>query len=86
MTGKTTPLPSPQRGVAPSTVIPAGRFRQWPTRGGLKRWQEALFAAGKFFAARISDLHTLRAYVRRVRRFVAWCKVEGLELRHVSPE
>ena len=55
-------LPSPFRGVAPSTVIPAGRPWQWPTRGSLKRWQEALFAADELFAARISSPHTRRAY------------------------
>ena len=54
--------PSPFRGVAPTTMIPAGRPWQWPTRGSLKRWQEALFAADELFAARISSPHTRRAY------------------------
>ena len=45
----------------------------------------ALFAADEFFAARISNPHTRRAYARVVRRFLAWCEDNGLELARVSP-
>ena len=45
----------------------------------------ALFAADEFFAARISNPHTRRAYARVVRRFLAWCEDEHLELPQVSP-
>ena len=45
----------------------------------------ALFAADEFFAARISNPHTRRAYARVVRRFLAWCEDNGLELPQVSP-
>ena len=45
----------------------------------------ALFAADEFFAARISNPHTRRAYARVVRRFLAWCEDQGLELARVSP-
>ena len=45
----------------------------------------ALFAADEFFAARISNPHTRRAYARVVRRFLAWCEDQGLELSRVSP-
>ena len=44
----------------------------------------ALFAADEFFAARISNPHTRRAYARVVRRFLAWCEDQGLELSRVS--
>ena len=46
---------------------------------------KALFAADEFFAARISNPHTRRAYARVVRRFLTWCEDEGLELSRVSP-
>ena len=55
MTGKTTPLPSPQRGVAPSTVIPAGRLKTWTrvvllklalTAAGLRAWLSPWLAPG----------------------------------------
>ena len=42
----------------------------------------ALFAADEFFAARISNPHTRRAYARVVRRFLD----EHLELPQVSPD
>ena len=45
----------------------------------------ALFAADEFFAARISNPHTRRAYARAVRCFLAWCENEGLELHQVPP-
>ena len=86
MTGKTTPLPSPQRGVAPSTVIPAGRLKKWPATGALKRLRKAQIAAVEFFAARISNPHTRRDYARIVRCFLAWCEDEGLELPRVSAD
>ena len=47
--------------------------------------RNALFAADEFFAARISNPHTRRAYARVVRRFLAWCDQEHLELFRVSP-
>ena len=45
----------------------------------------ALFAADEFFAARISNPHTRRAYARIVGRFLAWCEEQGIELRQVTP-
>ena len=44
----------------------------------------ALFAANEFFAARISNPHTRRAYARVVRRFLTWCEDQGLDLPQVS--
>ena len=46
---------------------------------------KALLAADEFFAAHISNPHTRRAYARVVRRFLAWCDQERLELSRVSP-
>ena len=45
----------------------------------------ALFAADEFFAARLSNPHTRRAYARPVRRFLDWCEAPGIELRQVTP-
>ena len=45
---------------------------------------KALFAADEFFAARISNPHTRRAHARVVRRFLAWCEKQAVELRRVS--
>ena len=47
--------------------------------------KNALFAADEFFAARISNPHTRRAYARIVGRFLAWCEEQGIELRQVTP-
>ena len=47
--------------------------------------KNALFAADEFFAARISNPHTRRAYARFVGRFLSWCEDQDLALRHVSP-
>jgi site-specific recombinase XerD len=76
------------RSPAQSAVLPAFRAldpdRSVPAvleRAG----RNALFAADEFFAARISNPHTRRAYARVVRRFLAWCEDQGLELRQVSP-
>ena len=68
------PLPRPS---GPSSSVPAVL-----ERAGAR----ALFAADEFFAARISNPHTRRAYARVVSRFLAWCEQERLELRQVSPE
>ena len=45
----------------------------------------ACFAADEFFAARISNPHTRRAYARPVGRFLTWCEAQGIELRQVTP-
>ena len=68
-------LPASQA-LDPSRSVPAVL-----ERAGAK----ALFAADEFFAARISNPHTRRAYARVVRRFLAWCEDRGLELPQVSP-
>ena len=68
-------LPASQA-LDPSRSVPAVL-----ERAGAK----ALFAADEFFAARISNPHTRRAYARVVRRFLAWCEQEAIELPQVSP-
>ena len=45
----------------------------------------ACFATDEFFAARIRNVHTRRAYGRRVREFLAWCEARELTLEQVSP-
>ena len=76
------------RSPAQTALLPASQAldpsRSVPTvleRAGAK----ALFAADEFFAARISNPHTRRAYARVVRRFLTWCEDEHLELPQVSP-
>ena len=44
------------------------------------------FAADEFFAARIRNPHTRRAYSRSVRDFFEWCERHELELRQISPD
>ena len=76
------------RPPAQTTLVPASQAldpsRSVPAvleRAGTK----ALFAADEFFATRISNPHTRRAYARVVSRFLDWCEDEGLELSRVSP-
>lgn len=76
------------RSPAQTALLPASRAldpdRSVPAvleRAG----RNALFAADEFFAARISNPHTRRAYRRVVSRFLAWCEEEHLELHRVSP-
>ena len=71
---QTALLPASQA-LDPSRSVPAVL-----ERAGTK----ALFAADEFFAARISNPHTRRAYARVVRRFLTWCEDEHLELPQVS--
>ena len=46
---------------------------------------KALLAADEYFAARISNPHTRRAYARVVRRFLGWCEKEDVDPSRVSP-
>ena len=75
---KAAPVVADNSGIQgdPSRSVPAVL-----ERAGTK----ALFAADEFFAARISNPHTRRAYARVVRRFLTWCEDEHLELPQVSP-
>ena len=45
----------------------------------------ACFATDEFFAARIRNVHTRRAYGRCVREFLEWCEAHELTLEQVSP-
>ncbi len=45
----------------------------------------ACFAADEFFAVRIRNANTRRAYDRCVREFLAWCEARELTLEQVSP-
>ena len=63
-------------------LIPDGRgARGLVERGG----PGACLAAAEFFAAKLTNPHTRRAYGRQVFRFLEWCDAQGLELRDVSP-
>ena len=46
---------------------------------------QARFAADEFFAARLRNPHTRRAYSRAVRNFFEWCELHELELRQITP-
>ena len=76
------------RSPAQTALLPASRALG-PDRSGpavLERaGANALFAADEFFDTRISNPHTRRAYARVVRRFLAWCGQERLELSRVWP-
>ena len=76
------PIPCPNRPSPASQALdPSRSVSAVLERAGAK----ALFAADEFFAARISNPHTRRAYARIVRRFLTWCEDEHLELPQVSP-
>ena len=63
-------------------LVPApGPYLDIVKRGGAG----AQLAAEEFFAARLSNPHTRRAYTRQVLGFLDWCERSGLELRQVSP-
>src|SRR4051795_822828 len=44
----------------------------------------AEYAYADFFRAKISNPNTRKAYKRAVDRFLAWCRVRGLQLRQVT--
>ena len=46
---------------------------------------DAAFAADEFFAARLVNPHTRRAYARAVGRFLTWVEQQGVELARVTP-
>ena len=45
---------------------------------------KAMFATDEFFAARLPNPNTRRAYARVVRRFLTWCDEEAFELHRIS--
>jgi site-specific recombinase XerD len=45
----------------------------------------ACFVWEEFFSGGIRNPHTRRAYAHAVRRFLAWCESQGLELGRISP-
>ena len=74
-------LPLERKNQVRRSLDPAHSVPAVLERAGAK----VLFAANEFFAARISNPHTRRAYARVVRRFLAWCEEEHFELPGVSP-
>ena len=71
---------SSQASIPPYAKRGAGRPRLLQRAG-----KAACFAADEFFAAKISNPHTRRAYARPVGRFLTWCEAQGIELRQVTP-
>ena len=45
----------------------------------------AEFAWEEFFAGQIRNLHTRAAYLRAVRRLLAWCQAQGVPLDRITP-
>jgi integrase/recombinase XerD len=45
----------------------------------------ATFAWEEFFLATIRNAHTRTAYLQAVRRFLAWCEAQDLELARITP-
>jgi site-specific recombinase XerD len=45
----------------------------------------ALFAWDEFFSGEVRNPHTRTAYLRNVRRFLAWCEKKKVELARVTP-
>ena len=68
-----------------SALLPASQALDRTPAVLRRAGKNALFAADEFFAARISNPHTRRAYARIVGRFLSWCEEQGIELRQVTP-
>jgi integrase/recombinase XerD len=45
----------------------------------------AVFAWDEFFAGELANRHTRVAYLRAVKRFLAWCECQGVSLTCVTP-
>jgi integrase/recombinase XerD len=45
----------------------------------------AAFAWDEFFSGQCRNKHTRRAYAHAVRSFLAWPKLQGVELKHITP-
>ncbi len=45
----------------------------------------ACFAWDEFFYAEHHNAHTQKAYLRAVKRFLAWCEGQGVELATITP-
>lgn len=46
----------------------------------------AVFAAEEFFFGKLRNPHTRAAYLRAVKRFLAWCKKFDVELHQITPK
>jgi integrase/recombinase XerD len=64
----------------PAIIIPAALPELVERAGGAAR-----FAWDEFFYAEHHNPHTQKAYQSAVRRFLAWCKGEGVELIGITP-
>jgi len=65
-------------------LVPAGESLTVPAilaRAG----PAAVFAAEEFFFGRLRNEHTRAAYLRAVRRFLAWAEARGLEMAGIAP-
>ena len=69
--------------AADLTVLDAGGDRA--TAVLQRAGAAAAFAADEFFAARLANPHTRRAYARAVGRFLAWVDEQDVELAQVTP-
>lgn len=74
MTTEIVPAPAPS--LTPSLPLPALVERS----GGAAR-----FAWDEFFYAEHHNVHTQKAYMREVRRFLAWADEQGLGLLEITP-
>ena len=65
----------------PAAWQPARSCRSLVERAG----GAARFAWDEFFYAEHHNPHTQKAYMRAVRRFLAWCEGQGVELAAITP-
>ncbi len=76
----------------PSTaLVPAGENLPSSLRNQLpdivhRAGKAAVFAAEEFFFGRIRNEHTRQAYLRAVKRFLAWSEQLGVELQQITPK
>lgn len=74
-----SPAPLPQPALLPAALADSAAGRLFlSTPASARHFLE-------FFAARVRNLNTRRAYLRAAARFAAWCEPAGLQLADLQP-
>jgi len=72
--------------VVPRAELPAGQAEKGRVPAIVESaGAAAMFAWDECFSGEIRNSHTRTAYLRQVRRFLAWCQERGVDLGRVTP-
>ncbi len=74
-----------QRSFVGSVAVPDAGSGQSPPALVERAGGAALYAWAEFFDGELANAYTRRNYDQAVRRFLAWCEVQGLDLLDVTP-